>query len=136
MAESKPKLRRTISIFTLAMINLAAVGSFKNWPFIAEYGFSSIFYLLLATLIFFIPVSLVAAELATGWPKSGGVFVWVKEAFGHKTGFLAIWLLWIENAIWYPTLLSFIAATVAYIFDPALANNTTFTLSVISSLFG
>ncbi len=135
MKEATPKIRRTITVFTLAMINVAAIGSVKNWPVTAEYGFSSIFYLLLAALIFFIPVSLVSAELATGWPKSGGVFVWVKEAFGHRTGFLAIWLLWAENAIWYPTILSFIAATVAYIFDPALSSNTTFTLTIILASF-
>jgi putative glutamate/gamma-aminobutyrate antiporter len=122
---------RTLSVFTLVMINVAAIGSVKNWPVTAEYGFSSIFYFLLAALVFFLPVSLVSAELATGWPKSGGVFVWVKEAFGHRTGFLAIWLLWIENAIWYPTILSFIAATVAYIFDPTLANNKTYLLAII-----
>jgi amino acid transporter len=114
------------------MINLAAIGSVKNWPTIAEYGFSSIFYYLLAALIFFIPTALVSAELATGWPKIGGVFVWVKEAFGHRWGFLAIWLLWIENVIWYPTMLSFIAATVAYIFNPELASNKTYLL--LSSL--
>jgi putative glutamate/gamma-aminobutyrate antiporter len=131
MKESSPKIRRTITVFTLAMINIAAIGSVKNWPVTAEYGFSSVFYLLFAAMVFFIPVSLISAELATGWPKSGGVFVWVKEAFGHRTGFLAIWLLWIENAIWYPTILSFIAATVAYIFDPSLSNSTTYTLSII-----
>jgi putative glutamate/gamma-aminobutyrate antiporter len=117
------------------MINLAAIGSVKNWPVTAEYGLASIFYLLLGALVFFIPVSLVAAELATGWPKSGGVFVWVKEAFGHRTGFLAIWLLWIENVIWYPTVLSFIAATIAYIFDPALSNSTVYTMSVVLIAF-
>lgn len=124
--------KKTITVFTLAMINLAAIGSVKNWPTIAEYGFSSIFYYLLAALIFFIPTALVSAELATGWPKIGGVFVWVKEAFGQRWGFLAIWLLWIENVIWYPTMLSFIAATVAYIFNPALASNKTYLL--LSSL--
>ncbi len=117
------------------MINVAAIGSVKNWPVTAEYGFSSIFYFLLAALIFFLPMSLVSAELATGWPKSGGVFAWVKEAFGHRTGFLAIWLLWIENAIWYPTILSFLAATIAYIFDPTLSNNITFTISIILIAF-
>jgi putative glutamate/gamma-aminobutyrate antiporter len=125
------RIPRTVSVFTLAMINVAAIGSVKNWPVTAEYGFASIFYFLLAAMIFFLPISLVAAELATGWPKSGGVFAWVKEAFGHRTGFLAIWLLWIENAFWYPTILSFIAATIAYIFNPALSNNTMYTLSVI-----
>lgn len=135
MEGSRPKIRRTLSVFTLAMINVAAIGSVKNWPLTAEYGFSSIFYLVLAAVIFFIPVGLVAAELATGWPKSGGIYAWVKEAFGHRAGFLAIWLLWIENAIWYPTILSFLAATIAYIFDPSLAANKTFTICIILTSF-
>ena len=111
--------KKIISIFTLVMINLAAIGSIRNWPTIAETGFSSIFFFLLAALVFFLPTALVSAELATGWPKIGGIFVWVREAFGKRLGFLAIWLLWVENVIWYPTILSFIAATVAYTFDPA-----------------
>ncbi|HSX12174.1 MAG TPA: amino acid permease, partial [Rhabdochlamydiaceae bacterium] len=111
------KFPRALSVFTLAMINVAAVGSVKSWPFIAEYGFAALFYLILTALFFFFPVSLVSAELATGWPKKGGVFVWVKEAFGPKWGFLAIWLLWVENLAWYPTILSFISSTIAYIID-------------------
>ncbi|MGD0665064.1 MAG: amino acid permease, partial [Rhabdochlamydiaceae bacterium] len=46
--------------------------------------------------------------------------------FGQRLGFLAIWLLWIENVIWYPTILSFIAATLAYIIDPAWGSNKTY----------
>lgn len=129
------KFPKSLSVFTLAMINVAAIGSVKNWPFISEYGFSSLFYLLLGALIFFFPVSLVSAELATGWPKRGGVYVWVKEAFGHKTGFLAIWLLWIENFAWYPTILSFAASTLTYIFDPSLAENKYYTLFLVLTFF-
>jgi len=127
--------KKHITVFTLAMINIAAIGSVKNWPTIAEYGFSSLFYFLLGALVFFLPTALVAAELATGWPKIGGIFVWVKEAFGHRLGFLAIWLLWIENVIWYPTMLTFIAATVAYIFDPAWGTNKTYLLLVSLAAF-
>ena len=129
------KTIRSLSVFSLAMINLAAIGSIKNWPVTAEYGFASLFYLGLAALIFFIPISLVSAELATGWPKTGGVFVWVKEAFGHRTGFLAIWLLWLENVLWYPTILSFMAATIAFIFNPDLVNNTAYMVSMILIIF-
>ncbi len=125
------KFPRGLTVFTLAMINVAAVGSVKSWPFIAEYGFAALFYLILTALLFFFPVSLVSAELATGWPKKGGVFSWVKEAFGHKWGFLAIWLLWIENFAWYPTILSFISSAIAYIIDPALAENKLYTLSFV-----
>lgn len=126
---------RTLSVFALAMINLAAIGGVKNWPLTAEFGFASLFFLLLGALVFFIPVSLVSAELATAWPKVGGIYAWVREAFGHRTGFLAIWLLWIENAIWYPTILSFIAATLAYIFDPTLAQNNGYNIAVILVAF-
>ena len=129
------KLPKALSIFTLAMINVAAIGSVKNWPFIAEFGFSSLFYFILAALAFFFPVALVSAELATTWPKRGGVYLWVKEAFGPNVGFLAVWLQWVENVAWYPTVLSFAASTIAYIFDPALANNTVYTIFVVLVVF-
>ena len=135
MVGSSKNIRKPLSLFSLAMINLAAIGTVKNWPVTAEFGFSSVFYLLLAAIIFLIPVSLIAAELSTGWPKAGGVFLWVKEAFGHRTGFLAIWLLWLENVLWYPTVLSFITATVAYLINPELANNKIFLISSILILF-
>ncbi len=127
--------KKTITVFTLAMINMAAIGSVKNWPTIAEYGFSSIFYYILAAVIFFIPSALVAAELATGWPKIGGIFVWVKEAFGHRWGFLSIWLLWVENVIWYPTILTFISATFAYMISPSLASSKTYLILTSLSAF-
>ena len=119
----------------LTMINVATIGSVKNWPVNAEFGFASVFFIIFATLIFFIPTSLVSAELATGWPKTGGVYAWVKEAFGHRTGFLAAWLLWVQNIVWYPTALSFIAATIAYIFNPELAYNRWYMFSVILLVF-
>lgn len=129
----KPK--RVLSIFMLTMINVATIGSVKNWPVTAEYGLSSVFFFLLATLIFFIPTALVSAELATTWPKIGGVFAWVKEAFGHRTGFLASWLQWMQTIVWYPTALAFIAATIAYIFNPALSHNHIYTFCIIVAIF-
>lgn len=128
-------MSKKLTVFSLAMINMAAVISVRNWPTIAEYGFSSLFFLGVAALLFFIPVSMVAAELATGWPKTGGVFVWVKEAFGHRTGFLAVWLLWAENLVYYPALISFIAGTVAFVFSPALTQNTWYILGFVVVLF-
>ncbi|MBI3211419.1 MAG: amino acid permease [Simkania negevensis] len=126
---------RNISVFVLAMINVAAILSIRNWPATADLGFSSLFYFLLASLIFFIPVSIVSAELATGWPQRGGIYVWVKEALGHRIGFLAAWLLWIENVVWYPTLLSFVGGTIAYILDPSLVHNKSFMFLVICIAF-
>ena len=132
---NRVKSKRTLRIFTLAMINVAAICSIKNWPLTAEYGFSSLFFFMVSALLFFIPVSLVSAELATGWPERGGAFVWVKEAMGHKLGFLAVWLQWANNVIWYPTILSFIAAAIAYSFNPELAHNPVYMVCVIFITF-
>lgn len=134
MAIMKAK-NRVLNTFMLAMINVAAICSIKNWPVSAEYGFSSLFFLLAAALIFFIPVSLVAAELATGWPDRGGIFTWVKAAFGHRLGFLAIWFLWMTNIPWYPTILAFISSAVAFTFCPDLANNKFYALTTVLVLF-
>jgi putative glutamate/gamma-aminobutyrate antiporter len=123
--------RRVLGVFTLAMINVAAIASLRGLPSMAEYGLSSIFFYIIAALIFLIPTALVSAELATGWSKRGGVYIWVKEAMGARWGFLAIWLQWIQNVIWYPIVLSFAAATFAFLFNPSLSDNKLYMLAVI-----
>jgi len=126
---------KPLSIFSLAMINVAVICSIKNWPITAEYGFSSVFFYLIGAVFLFLPVSLVSAELATGWPERGGVYVWIRSAFGEKVGFLAIWLLWVENVVWYPTILSFLSGTFAYAISPMLAQNTVYTFVAILIIF-
>ena len=97
-------VKKTLGAFGLAMINVIAVDSLRSLPFSAEYGFSLVFFYILAAITFFFPTALVAAELATGWPNKGGIYVWVREAFGERWGFLVIWLQWIYNVVWYPTI--------------------------------
>ncbi len=126
---------KVLGVFSLAMINVAAIESLKNFPIMAEEGLSLVFFYLVAGIIFFIPCALVSAELATGWPSRGGVYTWVKQGMGARMGFVAIWLQWIENVIWYPTILSFVAATIAYVFNPALASNKYYMLAVILIVF-
>lgn len=129
------KKHRTINVFMLAMINVAALVNIANISVSAKYGFASIFFLSISSLLFFIPTAMISAELATGWPERGGVYIWVKEALGDYFGFLAIWLQWIENVIWYPTALSFAAVSFAYIFDPSLATNKIYVMSAIIGVF-
>lgn len=133
--EQTPLGRDKIGIFTIAMITAAFVLAIRNWPVMAESGLQALFFCALAAFIFLIPVSLCSAELATGWPKEGGVYVWVKEAFGKRAGFLAIWLQWAENVIWIPTALAFLASTLAYTFAPELANNRWYLISIILLIY-
>lgn len=118
--------KKVLSVFSLVMINVIAVDSLRTLPISAKLGLPLVSYYIIAALIFFIPVALVAAELATAFPHTGGIYVWVREAFGKRAGFITIWLQWIYNVVWYPTMLAFIAATFAYLIDPNLSNNKYF----------
>ena len=126
---------------TLAIMNVTAVVSLRGLASEAVYGLSSAFYYLFAAIVFLIPTALVAAELAAMFSdKQGGVFRWVGEAFGARTGFLAIWLQWIESTIWYPTVLTFGAVSIAFIgmdqtHDMALASNKIFTLVIVLAIY-
>ena len=130
-----------LGVFTLAIMNVTAVVSLRGLPAEAVYGLSSAFYYLFAAIVFLIPTSLVAAELAAMFQdKQGGVFRWVGEAYGKKWGFLAIWVQWIESTIWYPTVLTFGAVSIAYIgmnnvHDAALASNKVFTLVTVLVIY-
>jgi amino acid transporter len=86
-------------------------------------------------VLFFIPSALVCAELATGWPRSGGVYRWVSEAFGEKCGFFAIWISWMLSISWFPAVLTFTAAAAAYIFMPELIHHKGYMVCVMLAVF-
>jgi putative glutamate/gamma-aminobutyrate antiporter len=129
----------TITVAALAVMNIVAVVSLRGLPAEAEYGLASTFYYLFAALFFLAPVGLVAAELATGWPEEGGMFRWVGEAFGSRWGFLAIFMVFIEGCIWFPTILTFAAVTLAYTGDaaaaPQVSSDKVFVLAVVLGVF-
>lgn len=128
--------KKHLSVFLLAMMNVAIIMSLRGLPLMAEEGLSLVFYLLFSLLIFFIPSALVSAELATAWPESGGVFQWVSLAFGQRAGFTAIWLQWLQNVFWYPTVLGFAAGTLAQIFyAPDLVDNKLYNVAVILIIY-
>ena len=130
-----------LSVMTLAIMNVTAVVSLRGLATEAIYGLQSAFYYLFAAIVFLIPTAMVAAELAAMFAdKQGGVFRWVGEAFGARAGFLAIWLQWIQSTIWYPTVLTFGAVSIAFIgmdttTDAALASNRLFTLIVVLAIY-
>ncbi|WP_298984251.1 amino acid permease [uncultured Roseibium sp.] len=122
-----------ISVLGLAMMTVAAVVSLRGLPLMADEGTELLFYIGFASIIFLVPAALVAAELGGMFAQStGGVYDWVKAPFGARAGFVAIWLQWIQNVVWYPTVLAFAAASLAYVIGkPGLADDGIYTGTVI-----
>jgi glutamate:GABA antiporter len=131
MALSSNQPRRVLNVFILSLLNVSIMASLRNLPLVAEYGLSAIVYYAIVAVGFLIPSALVSAELATGWPKTGGVYIWVKEGLSERWGFVAIWMQWVHNVSWYPVILSFIATSLAFVFNPALAEDKVYVLSII-----
>ncbi|MCT1365487.1 MULTISPECIES: amino acid permease [Microbacterium] len=119
-----------LGIGQLALLTLVVVASLRSLPAMAIYGLGSIMLYLIPAVLFLVPTALVAAELATGW--KGGVYVWVREALGNRWGFTAVWLQWIQNVVWFPTQLAFVAGALAFVFlDPSLSSSGFFTAVII-----
>ena len=127
--------KKPLSLLALVMINVIAIDSLRNLPANAQTGYHIIFYYAVCALIFLLPCILITAQLASHYPKRGGVYIWVREAFGVKTAFLTIWLQWIYNVVWYPTILSFLAVNLAYFINPDLVHQKIYIISMVISLF-
>ena len=95
----------------LAMLMVASVGSIAQLSDSASFGLGAVTVYLIPAVLFLLPVGLVSAELATS--HRGGIFVWVRDAFGDRLGFQATWFVFMNSVTLYPSLLSFGAAALA-----------------------
>jgi amino acid transporter len=130
---ASPAAGGLISWPTLALLTVGSVGSLQSAPALSVFGLASVFLYLLPAVVFLLPITLVAAELASGW--QGGVYHWVEEGISAPMGLLAIWCQFAQTIFFYPALLAYIADTLAYVIDPRLAGNGAYTAIVIIVLF-
>jgi glutamate:GABA antiporter len=125
--------RNLITWVALAFITVGSVGNLGSTPPLAVLGLASVSLYILPAILFLLPVSLVAAELASGWP--GGVYNWVEQGISAPMGLLAVWCEFAQTVFFYPALLAYIADTLAYVIDPRLAGNGVYTAVIIIVLF-
>lgn len=135
-----PKTAVTLTMSAMAIMIVTSIVSLRGLPSQAEFGLTSIFYYVFAAVVFLIPFSLVCAELASTWTKSGGLFRWVSEAFGPRWGLTAMYLEWQTVVIWFPSVLMFASVSLAYTlwpesFDARLASNKIFTIIVLLAVY-
>jgi amino acid transporter len=114
-------------------MTVGSVGYLGSAPATSVFGLASVFLYVLPALVFLLPVSLAAAELASGWP--GGVYNWVGQGISEPAGLLAIWCQFAQTIFYYPALLAYVAGTFAYVVDQGLASNGVYTAATIILLF-
>lgn len=112
---------KSLGLMDLVLFNTVAIVGMRWVALAGHSGPSSMTLWLLAALIFFIPQGLCVMTLSSALPKDGGLYVWTSEAFGERQGFLAGWLYWASNILYFPTLCLSTAVFALYIFNNQFA---------------
>jgi amino acid transporter len=86
----------------------------------AAIGPSSISWWVITLIFFFIPYGLMTAELGTTYPEQGGLYVWIKRAFGEKWAVRTTWLYWMSVVLWPPSVFILFAGIFSQLFAPDL----------------
>lgn len=70
----------------------------------AAIGNSQFFWWIFLLIGFFLPYGMISAELGTTYEDEGGIYDWVKRAFGNKWGSRAAWYYYINFPLWMGSL--------------------------------
>jgi amino acid transporter len=128
-SRTRAPARAYISWIALAFMTTSSVASLRAAPTMAVYGLACVFLYIVPAIVFLLPTSLVSAELASGY--DGGVYNWVSRGISKPMGFLAVWCQFAMTIFYYPSLLGFVASTLAYVINPDLASSGVWTALVI-----
>src|SRR4051795_5106273 len=128
-AKAKAPATAWISWVALAMMTTSSGASLRAAPTMAVYGLACVFLYIVPAIVFLLPTSLVSAELASGY--EGSIYNWVARGVSKPRGFLAVWCQFAMTIFYYPSLLGFVASTLAYVINPDLASSGVWTACVI-----
>ncbi len=105
---------RSLGRLDLVLLKIVAIVNINNVPPAAVYGRASLLLWTLAFAAFFIPEAIAVLVLAKRYPGEGGVYLWIREEFGERHGFLAGWCYWVNNLFYIPVLLVYMAGIFAF----------------------
>lgn len=114
-----------LGFFGFFAITASMVMTVYEYPTFASSGLHLVFFLVVGGILWFLPVAMCAAEMATvkGW-ESGGIFAWVGNTLGKRWGFAALFYQWFQITVGFVTMAFFILAAFAYVVNwDALYNN-------------
>ena len=92
----------------------------------AAIGNQQFFWWIFLIITFLLPYGMVVAELGTTYDSDGGLYDWIREAFGDRWGSRVAWYYWINFPLWM--------ASLAFLFPETIALMPGFELDLIPTL--
>jgi len=109
---------KKVSLWKSVLFTICSILVLDTFVAPAIIGVSSITVWVITAIVFFVPYGLLSAELGSTYPDDGGIYSWVKRAFGETPAVLTGWFYWVNVAFWMPAVFIAFAAWISYIFFP------------------
>lgn len=120
-ATAKPRFAKVLRRFDLTLFTVCAILVIDQLAASASIGVQSIFWWVFTLILFFIPYGLITAELGSALPQEGGIYAWVRRAFGPFWAGRTAWLWWVNVAFWMPSVYILFAGILAQLVDPTMS---------------
>lgn len=108
-------MKKSLELFDIIAFAFSAIYALDSVSSAAAIGWSSLIYWFLFAILFFIPYGLIVAELGSTY-KSGGIYTWIKKAFGSKWGARTNWFYWLNFGLWMSSAYIALSSTFSYAF--------------------
>ncbi|MGN0076900.1 MAG: APC family permease [Parafannyhessea sp.] len=118
--------KKKFSLFDAVMNMICVVFVAEAAAPAAAIGNSQYFWWIFLIIAFLVPYGMIVSELGSTYPDDeGGVYDWVKRAFGKKAAGFTAWSYWVNFPLWI--------ASLALVFPSTISTLTGVTLSPIVS---
>lgn len=121
---AKPRFRRVLRRLDMTLFTVCAILIVDQLAASAAIGVQSIFWWVLTLLLFFIPYGLITSELGSAYPEEGGIYAWVRRAYGQRWAGRTAWLWWVNVAFWMPSVYILFAGLLAELVAPNMSLTT------------
>lgn len=112
--------KKVLGQLDLVLFTVSAILLLETLAAAASTGASSVFWWLFLGLVFLLPFAMICAEMGCAYPEQGGIYAWIRNAFGGRWGSRATWCYWINTAVWLPAIYILFAGIFAQIFYPEM----------------
>lgn len=106
-------LHRTLGRFDIVFLLISAVVGLEMLGSVSSFGGETFTWLLVLTVAFLVPYALIFAETGAAFVGEGGVYLWVRQAFGRPVAAVASALTWITQPVWVGGSMAFLCAEAA-----------------------
>ena len=108
--------KKTLGVVDMTLFTVSAILFLDTLASSATMGAAAITFWLVFSVIFFLPFGLLTSEMGTTYPEQGGIYAWVRDAFGKRWGTRASWLYWVNLPIWSASVFVMFTAILSQLF--------------------